>query len=186
DATLFSGTLRDNLDPFNDHTDAECLEVLERVQMIGKSPGTPTEVDSGKTKITLDTQVSAGGTNFSQGQRQLIAMARALLRRSSIIVLDEATSSIDFATDAKIQQTIREEFTDSLLLTVAHRLKTVIDYDRLVVLDKGQVAEIGTPYELIQKEDGIFRNMCLKSGSFTELEATARAKAEGLAATAQS
>ncbi|KAF8836435.1 P-loop containing nucleoside triphosphate hydrolase protein [Paxillus ammoniavirescens] len=203
DATLFSGTLRDNLDPFNEHEDSECLDVLYRVQMLSPSAyqsqrnsrtpsraSTPaegvassaastaaTDVDP-KTTISLDTQVSAGGTNFSQGQRQLIAMARALLRRSSIIVLDEATSSIDFDTDAKIQATIREEFNDSLLLTVAHRLKTVIDYDRLVVLDKGEIAEFDTPLNLIQKEDGIFKNMCLKSGTFAELEAAARAKAD--------
>ncbi|TBU25699.1 multidrug resistance-associated ABC transporter [Dichomitus squalens] len=219
DATLFSGTLRDNLDPFRadmfatgEHTDAECIDVLERVQLITDSQAvsqrtsreasaaasraasihegetgreatiasvstSPTETE-GKTVITLDTQVSPGGTNFSQGQRQLIAMARALLRRSAIIVLDEATSSIDFATDAKIQATIREEFGNSMLLTVAHRLRTVIDYDRLVVLDKGELAECDTPLNLIQKEGGIFRSMCLKSGTFAELEAAAKAKAE--------
>ncbi|KAI0827335.1 multidrug resistance-associated ABC transporter [Trametes gibbosa] len=209
DATLFSGTLRDNLDPFGEHSDAECLDVLYRVQMVTDSQLTsqrtsreasraaslheaegveraptiasvstsPTETES-KTVITLDTQVSPGGTNFSQGQRQLIAMARALLRRSAIIILDEATSSIDFATDAKIQATIREEFGNSLLLTVAHRLRTVIDYDRLIVLDKGELAEFDTPLNLIQKEDGIFRSMCLKSGTFAELEAAAKAKAE--------
>ncbi|KAJ7125217.1 multidrug resistance-associated ABC transporter [Mycena epipterygia] len=232
DATLFSGTLRENLDPFgkvflalqlpstksriDEHDDATCLDVLYRVQMINRSqdasastsrdhsvatspeasrPTSPsitgtereetadsistafTEVDA-KTAVSLDTQVSAGGTNFSQGQRQLIAMARALLRRSSVVVLDEATSSVDFKTDAKIQTTIREEFTDSLLLTIAHRLKTVIDYDRLLVLDKGKLVEFDTPLRLIEKEDGIFRNMCLKSGYFAELEASARAKAE--------
>ncbi|KAI0257019.1 hypothetical protein BJV78DRAFT_1272168 [Lactifluus subvellereus] len=210
DATLFSGTLRENLDPFNEHDDIECLDVLHRVQMITDSAyesqrssrqasraasrpsspghGTPsptpgssaaastTEIES-KTPVTLETQVSPGGGNFSQGQRQLIAMARALLRRSSIIVLDEATSSIDFATDSKIQATIREEFGGSLLLTVAHRLKTVIDYDRLIVLDRGVIAEFDTPWNLIQKEDGIFRSMAMKSGMFTELERVAKEKA---------
>ncbi|KAG1837297.1 hypothetical protein F4604DRAFT_1843943 [Suillus subluteus] len=211
DATLFSGTLRDNLDPFGEHEDGECLDVLYRVQMLSQSAhqslhnsrapsraSTPEGLASSaasvavtdvsvesKTTITLDTQVSAGGTNFSQGQRQLIAMARALLRRSAIIVLDEATSSIDFDTDAKIQATIREEFTDSLLLTVAHRLRTVIDYDRLIVLDAGEVAEFDTPLNLIQKENGIFRTMCLKSGTFAELEAAAKAKAERDAANAK-
>jgi len=104
-------------------------------------------------------------------------MARALLRRSSIIVLDEATSSIDFSTDQKIQATIREEFGGSLLLTVAHRLKTVIDYDRLIVLDKGVIAEFDTPWNLIQKENGIFRHMALKSGMFSELERVAKEQA---------
>ncbi|KAG6840544.1 hypothetical protein C0991_005904 [Blastosporella zonata] len=208
DATLFSGTLRENLDPFHEHTDAECLDVLQRCHMISSpsasqltsSPtssrvasihgveredaaesisSTVTDVET-KTTVSLETKVSAGGTNFSQGQRQLIAMARALLRRSSIIVLDEATSSIDFATDAKIQTTIREEFNSSLLLTVAHRLRTVIDYDRLIVLDQGQIVEFDTPWKLIQKEGGIFRTMCLKSGSFGDLEAAAKSTAESV------
>ncbi|TFK50258.1 P-loop containing nucleoside triphosphate hydrolase protein [Heliocybe sulcata] len=205
DAALFSGTLRENLDPFNEHSDEECTDVLHRVHMISKSAynsrvpsrrasvdGTEAEapVASGdlspegttivdrKTAVNLETQVSSGGANFSQGQRQLIALARAMLRRSSMIILDEATSSIDFDTDEKIQQTIREEFGGALLLTVAHRLRTVIDYDRLIVLDNGRIAEFDTPYALIKKEDGIFRHMCLRSGMFAELETMAKGSAE--------
>ncbi|KAF9231441.1 hypothetical protein BU15DRAFT_90912 [Melanogaster broomeanus] len=205
DATLFSGSLRENLDPFYDHEDSECLDVLYRVQMLrenayrrqrsltsssalstadddvsSSTTATTVSVSDSRISITLDTQVSAGGSNFSQGQRQLIAMARALLRQSPIIILDEATSSIDFETDVKIQATIREEFKGSLLLTgiFAHRLRTVIDYDRLIVLDNGEVAEFDTPFNLIRKESGIFRRMCLQSGMFSELEAAAKAKAE--------
>ncbi|KAJ6539128.1 hypothetical protein B0H19DRAFT_1269480 [Mycena capillaripes] len=198
DATLFSGTVRDNLDPFGEYEDVDCEAALYRVHLLSRSAhqlqrtsatGTPvdelegerttisgvssaTEVDP-KPVISVDSLVSAEGSNWSAGQRQLLALARALLRQSSIIILDEATSSIDFETDQKIQTTIREEFNQSLLLTVAHRIKTVIDYDRLIILDQGKIAQFDTPYNLIRSE-GIFREMCKKTGAFAELEAAAR------------
>ena len=186
----------------DEHTDAECLDVLQRVHLLSDddtvapaldgtshlgdteandiSGATATELKAEETArtITLDMQVSAGGTNFSQGQRQLIAMARALLRRSALVILDEATSSIDMETDAKIQATIREEFKDSMLLTVAHRLRTIIDYDRLLVLDRGELVEFDTPLNLIEREGGVFRSMCLESGTLRELTAMATAKVE--------
>ncbi|KAJ7041095.1 P-loop containing nucleoside triphosphate hydrolase protein [Mycena alexandri] len=175
DATLFSGTLRENLDPFGEYEDSVCLDVLRRVRLVQEenSSDTPSPLSS-HLLFHWRLKVSAGGNNFSQGQRQLIALARALLRRSSIVVLDEATSSVDFETDAKIQKTIREEFTGSLLITVAHRLRTIVDYDRLLVLDKGKVAGLDTPLALMQQENGIFRGMCVKSGIFEELEAAAK------------
>ncbi|KAJ7695669.1 hypothetical protein B0H17DRAFT_1158809 [Mycena rosella] len=194
EATLFSGTLRDNLDPFGEYEDSACMNVLQRVHLVSQSPSqnntrppstvyddsssaTSTAIDA-KTAISLDTQVSAGGNNFSLGQRQLIALARALLRRSTVVILDEATSSVDFETDAKIQATIREEFAGSLLITVAHRLRTIMDYDRVIVLDQGEVAEMDTPLRLMDKENGLFRTMCLRSGAYKELEAMAQAKEE--------
>ncbi|KIM25383.1 hypothetical protein M408DRAFT_210000 [Serendipita vermifera MAFF 305830] len=126
--------------------------------------------------LTLDTRVASGGANFSSGQRQLVSLARALLRRNKVVILDEATSSIDFETDAKIQATVREEFGSSCLLTIAHRIRTVIDYDKLIVLDKGRIVEMDTPWKLIQKEGGLFRDMCVKSGQMRELESMAKAK----------
>ncbi|KAF8318512.1 P-loop containing nucleoside triphosphate hydrolase protein [Clavulina sp. PMI_390] len=213
DAVLFSGTIRDNLDPFNEYTDEECLDALGRAQLRTSAsptstanpsrqnsrpstpaPGTsdsPTDTsetaaevvddsastlastERSKTIITLDTQVSESGNNFSAGQRQLIAMARALLRRSRFVVMDESTASVDFATDIKIQEAIREEFKESILITIAHRLRTIIDYDRVLVLDAGKVAEFDTPKNLIANEDSIFHGMCVKSGDFDELKAAA-------------
>ncbi|CAK5270991.1 unnamed protein product [Mycena citricolor] len=163
DATLFSGTLRDNLDPFGDFDDAACRGALRSVQL--------------GAQLALDSEVSAGGANLSQGQRQLVAIARALLRRAAIVVMDEATSSVDFETDARIQESVRTGFGGALVITVAHRLKTVVDYDRVVVLDRGRVVEIGAPLELMMSDGGLFRSMCVQSGKFEELESLARGKA---------
>ncbi|KAJ6599295.1 hypothetical protein DFH09DRAFT_1130673 [Mycena vulgaris] len=192
DATLFSGTVKENLDLFDEYEDSECQDALYRVHLLSRSAhqsqrtsarASPVAELEGETStisgvsspaITLDTYCAAEGGNFSHGQKQLIALARALLRQSSIIILDEATSSIDFETDKKIGATIREQFNDSLLLTVAHRIRTVIDYDRLIILDQGKIAEFDTPYNLIRKKDGIFHAMCKKSGVFEELEAAAK------------
>jgi ABC-type multidrug transport system fused ATPase/permease subunit len=126
--------------------------------------------------ITLDSPVTENGNNWSQGQRQLIALARALVKKTSLIVLDEATSSVDFDTDHQIQETIRKEFTDSTLLCIAHRIHTVADYDRILVLDHGQVKEFDTPYKLITREGSIFQQMCERSGEYSELLAIAKAK----------
>ena len=176
DPVLFSGTLRSNLDPFGEHTDADLWTALKRAHLIDQQQQT-TEATSAEN-ISLDSPVVSNGNNFSQGQRQLIALARALVKKTSLIVLDEATSSVDFDTDHQIQETIRKEFTESTLLCIAHRIRTVADYDRILVLDQGQIVEFDTPYNLMTQEGGVFQSMCQKSGEFPELLAIAKAKAE--------
>jgi ABC-type multidrug transport system fused ATPase/permease subunit len=118
--------------------------------------------------LDLTSPVTDSGSNISQGQRQLLCLARVLLKSPRILIMDEATASIDSVTDAKIQTTIRE-LSDTTILTIAHRLQTIIDYDRILVLDRGRIAEFDTPWQLLKNEDGIFRGMCEVSGDFEGL-----------------
>ncbi|XP_044719937.1 ABC transporter domain-containing protein [Hirsutella rhossiliensis] len=157
DPVLFSGTIRSNLDPFNDHTDEELRDCLARVHL--------------NLNIFRDlySGISESGGNLSQGQRQLLCIARAIVSRPKIMVLDEATSAVDMSTDTLIQRSIREEFVDSTLMVIAHRLSTIADFDRILVLSDGSVAEFGTPRELWDKESGVFRAMCEHSGEKEKL-----------------
>ncbi|KAL5977121.1 Canalicular multispecific organic anion transporter 1 [Asimina triloba] len=153
---LFSGTVRFNLDPFNEHNDADLWEALERAHLKDVIR---------RNSLGLDAEVSEAGENFSVGQRQLLSLARALLRRSKILVLDEATAAVDVQTDALIQKTIREEFKSCTMLIIAHRLNTIIDCDRVLLLDAGQVLEFDTPEDLLLNERSAFSKMVQSTGA---------------------
>lgn len=160
DPTLFKGTIRSNLDPFNEHTDLELWSALRQSDLVSDDQQLD---DASPGRIHLDGIVEDEGLNFSLGQRQLMALARALVRGSQIIVCDEATSSVDMETDEKIQRTIATGFKGKTLLCIAHRLKTIINYDRICVMDQGRIAELDTPYALYER-GGIFRGMCDRGG----------------------
>ena len=160
DPTLFRGTIRFNLDPFNEHTDLELWSALRQSDLVDADASVD---DKSHGRIHLDGVVEEEGLNFSLGQRQLMALARALVRGSQIIVCDEATSSVDMETDQKIQKTIATGFKGKTLLCIAHRLKTIINYDRICVMDQGRIAELDTPLGLWEA-GGIFRGMCDQSG----------------------
>lgn len=249
DPTLFTGTIRSNLDPFSLFTDEEIFTALREVHLISSTSAATSEsatpqgastpqaieipnpttgavvadvngsysasttnpgsiltnrewaqgesVDdtvlimpngaANNTTETVDTglqsdnknpfrhlnsPVAESGTNLSQGQRQLLCLARALLKQPKVLLMDEATASIDYATDAKIQETIRE--IKNTTITIAHRLQTIIDYDKVLVLDKGEVIEFGDPFDLIRREEGSFRSMCQTSGELENLEKEAK------------
>lgn len=240
DPTLFTGTIRSNLDPFGIFTDDEIFTALRRVQLLSltdkistsaiatpadsapptpTTPSTPgngdamlastaianpvtfsttregTEVSDTPTLVppdqdpnspvpsklptntraanknlfrNLSSHIAESGSNLSQGQRQLLCLARALLKSPRVLMMDEATASIDYSTDAKLQDTLRE-IKDNTIITIAHRLQTIIDYDKVLVLEAGEVVEFDDPWALIQKGDGIFRGMCEQSGDLDGL-----------------
>ncbi|KAI1287112.1 ATP-binding cassette sub-family C member 3 [Halotydeus destructor] len=155
DPVLFTGSLRLNLDPFSVHDDSELWTALKLAHL-------QQFVDS--LSNGLEFEISEGGENLSVGQRQLVCLARALLRKSKILILDEATAAVDLETDDLIQKTIREQFADCTILTIAHRLNTILDYDRVLVMDKGTISEYDTPKILLDNTASIFHSMAKDAG----------------------
>lgn len=148
---LFSASLRENLDPFNKFNDADLWAALE-------------EVELKESMSSLDYCVQQGGSNFSVGQRQLICLARAILQDNKILVLDEATANVDLATDALVQNTIRKKFKACTVLTIAHRLNTIMDSNKVLVMDHGQAIEFDHPYILLKNDQSHFSNMVQETG----------------------
>ncbi|KAK4106280.1 hypothetical protein N658DRAFT_490887 [Parathielavia hyrcaniae] len=160
DAALFEGTIRDNLDPGHVHDDTELWSVLEHARLKDHVAS----MDGG-----LEAKIHEGGSNLSQGQRQLVSLARAMLTPSNILVLDEATAAVDVQTDAMLQNTLRGPlFAHRTIVTVAHRINTIMDSDRVVVLERGEVVEFDTPAELIKKRGGVFWGLVREAGLLEE------------------
>ncbi|KAK7408556.1 hypothetical protein QQX98_009261 [Neonectria punicea] len=178
DSTLFAGTLRFNLDPLEEHIDEEVLNAVSRVGLVGsrsEDENTTSGVHSGKFG-DLCFALSNAGPNISQGQRQLVCIARAVLKGSSIIILDEATASIDHESDLKMRVCVRD--VPATVITSAHRLRTVIDYDRIISLDAGHVGECDHPWQLLQRQSGIFKGMCEAAVDYEELAVLAKTACE--------
>jgi ATP-binding cassette subfamily C (CFTR/MRP) protein 1 len=159
DAQLFVGSLRYNLDPLEQYDDARLNDVLKQVGL-GRINGQD-EKNQNTTPLHLDFDVAEDGSNLSQGQRALVSIARALIKKAKIVLIDEATASVDQTTDAMIQDTFEQSLRGATVLTVAHRLHTVIGAsDRVCVMSNGVVAELGSPMELYENKEGIFRQLC--------------------------
>uniref|UniRef100_A0A3P8VQU0 Multidrug resistance-associated protein 4-like n=1 Tax=Cynoglossus semilaevis TaxID=244447 RepID=A0A3P8VQU0_CYNSE len=155
DPLLFTDTVRQNLDPLNQHSDEVLWRTLEEVQLKSVVEELPAK---------MDTVLSESGSNFSVGQRQLVCLARALLRKNRILIIDEATANVDLRTDELIQRTIRDKFRECTVLTIAHRLNTIIDSDRILVLDNGVIQEYDLPFTLLQNKEGALYKLVQQMG----------------------
>ncbi|XP_050518318.1 probable multidrug resistance-associated protein lethal(2)03659 isoform X1 [Diabrotica virgifera virgifera] len=155
---LFSGTLRNNLDPFDEYSDEILWNALEQVELKSAVDDLP---------AGLDSKMAEGGSNFSVGQRQLVCLARAVIRSNKILVLDEATANVDPYTDSLIQKAIRKNFDKCTVLTIAHRINTIMDSDKVLVMDAGRVVEFDHPHTLLQNQNGVFYSLVMQTGKAT-------------------
>jgi ABC-type multidrug transport system fused ATPase/permease subunit len=181
DPVIFSGTVRFNLDPFDEYRDDELFEALASARFLGnkQSDGSSSEhrvQQQQQQQRQLDLVVDEGGGNFSQGERQLLCLARALLRRPTVLVLDEATASVDAETDQFIQRTVRARFQGTTILEIAHRLHSIMDADKIVVLEAGRVSEYGPPCELLADSDSALSGLVRATGPASERQLKAMAE----------
>ena len=155
--TLLNGSLRFNLDPMDLQTDATLLELIQKAgldKILQKD-----SCDESETKNILDMKIESGGSNMSAGERQLLCLCRAILRESKVVILDEATASIDVLTEQKVQRLVAEEFKNATVLTIAHRINTIVQCDKVLVLEAGKVLEYGSPVELAGNQKSHFAQM---------------------------
>ncbi|QPG74364.1 hypothetical protein FOA43_001691 [Brettanomyces nanus] len=167
DSQIFQGSIRSNLDPINQYPDDDLWKALELSHLDSHVKKMYEEVeDKASVKYNpLEVRLSEGGSNLSVGQRQLMCLARALCKKDcKILVLDEATANVDVRTDSIVQETIRSAFKERTILTIAHRLNTIIDSDRIIVLDKGRVSEFDTPQNLLKDTNSLFYSLCKEGG----------------------
>ncbi|CAD6893903.1 unnamed protein product [Tilletia controversa] len=177
DPVILSGSLRDSIDIFQEHTDEDIIAALKKVHLIGSpDPNSsllsqvvaPESNEQGDQNVNmfedLSYNIAEGGTSLSNGQRQLLCMARALLGRAKVVIFDEASSSVDVDADDLITATLQEEFSDCTVITIAHRLRTIMHSDRVVVMDKGTVSEFASPVQLLEQPESHFYKLCAASG----------------------
>jgi ABC-type multidrug transport system fused ATPase/permease subunit len=168
---LFSGDVQSNLDPFGEASETElhsALSACTSIQVHGGTTAGETGSNRATRALTLDTPVASSGENFSQGQRQVLSIARAVCRRSKVVLLDEATASVDHETDMHMQRLLRSMFPDSTIIAIAHRLRTIMDYDRVLVMAEGEIIENDSPANLIKRQ-GVFWSMLKNTGEYDEL-----------------